>query len=58
MLTRVRFGFHIEMCIERCMEAVGYTEKMKFALVGVYEGTLQASQGLAGMAGTLMINSH
>lgn len=23
------------------MEAVGYTEKMKFALVGVYEGTLQ-----------------
>jgi hypothetical protein len=41
MLTRVRFGFHIEMCIERCMEAVGYTEKMKFALVGVYEGGLQ-----------------
>lgn len=44
------------------MEAVGYTEKMKFALVGVYEGTLQiyqqGSKGLAGMAGTLMINSH
>lgn len=41
MLTRVRFGSQIEMYIERCMEAVGYTEKMKFALVGVYEGELQ-----------------